>query len=61
MRSEGGRGGWGFRVSHPCDRKKSQGWGTGHFIGERASRIAGPSDSAQDDKLFEVEVREVRP
>jgi hypothetical protein len=21
--------GWRFMVSHPCDREKSQGWGTG--------------------------------
>ena len=61
MRSEGGRGGWGFRASHHCDRKKSQGWGAGHFIEERVSRNAGPSDSAQDDKVFGLEVREARP
>jgi hypothetical protein len=49
MRSE--LGGLRYVVSHPCDKKKSQGWGTENFwlVSERK---AGPSAAlrfAQDD------------
>jgi len=40
-------------ASHPCDRNKSQEWGTGHFCMASGGE-AGPSAmlrSAQDDSL----------
>jgi hypothetical protein len=58
MRTEGSR--CGFPVSHPCDRNKSQGWGTGHFVEELAPDNADPSDPAQDEKLIGVGSRAVR-
>jgi hypothetical protein len=37
-------------VSHPCDKTKSQGWGTGLFVdGEKPKSRS--FDYAQDDKL----------
>jgi hypothetical protein len=52
MRSE--LGGARFVVSHPCDRKNSQGWGTEYswLAGEQK---AGPSTAlrfAQDDSRY---------
>src|SRR5665213_1532158 len=42
--------GWGFVLSHPCDRKKSQGWGTGHLANRELS-IPGLASETWDTQL----------
>jgi hypothetical protein len=56
MRSEGCREGTSrFVVSHPCARKKAQGWGTEHLSSYRPvhlwTQLAGASQAAQDDSF----------
>jgi hypothetical protein len=42
----------GFAVSHPVDRKKSTGWGTGQKSNRRSFDSVRYADFAQDDTLF---------